>query len=117
MSHHPEINLGARLAPYKPPALTPRSAGTSAAGRIPRAVRPRALVAASAVEGAVPAASGNSRRAIPRRRHRLTRALWRPVDGLGAIVREVGLLLGGLLLVLAYVLGLGTAAIILGGVS
>jgi hypothetical protein len=75
-------SLAALLAAHKPPASIPRGAVGCAAGRFPRAGRPRAqspaaLVAtsagwaAAAVEGAPGHAVGAVRRAIPRRRHLL----------------------------------------------
>jgi hypothetical protein len=77
------LSLAALLAAHKPPAFLPRGAVGSAAGRSPRAGRPRAqspaaaLVAASAgsaaavVEGAITTAGAGPWRAIPRRRHLL----------------------------------------------
>jgi hypothetical protein len=75
-------SLAALLAAHKPPASSPRGAAGSAAGRNPRAGRPRAQSpaasvaapagsAAAAVEGAITTAGAGPWRAIPRRRHLL----------------------------------------------
>ncbi len=92
----PVIDLAARLAAYQTPGVTsPRGAVGSAAGRLPRAGRPRAL----------------------RRRHRATPLPWRLVDRFGAWVREVGLLVLGLVGVVVWAVSLAGTAVLVGGAS
>jgi hypothetical protein len=100
--------------PSKPPARIPPSAVGSAAGRSPGG-RPRTAPAT------VTATFESRTIRLPRKRHLHRRARswfgWRPVDRLGAWVREVGLLVLGLLGVLVWVGSLCGTAVLVGGAS
>lgn len=115
MTRHP-VSLAARLAPPKPPAHLPHSAAGSAADRYrPVSGRPRTTPAV------VSAAYESRTIRLPRRRHLHRRARrwlgWRPVDRLGAWVRECGLLALGLVGVVVWVVSLVGSAVLVGGTA